>query len=125
MPNSEIEAKLRDLTQGFVRDLLQAFRETFAAVVGGDEMPNGRASAPARGRKGQGGRRSPEETAQLAKRVAAYVNSQSKGVRVDAIGKQLGMTTAELMLPIAKALSARSITRTGQRRATTYLPAKK
>src|SRR5438552_2112643 len=124
MSNTQIEARLRDLTHGFVRDLLQAFRETFAAVVGGDEMPNGRSAAP-RGRKGRGGRRTPEETAQLARRVAAYVNSQPKGVRVDAIGKQLGMTTAELMLPIAKALSSRQITRTGQRRATTYLPGKK
>lgn len=129
MANTVIENRLRQLTQDFVRDLLQAFRDTFATVVGGESAPrrgrgrpaNGVSTAAA-GRVRRGGRRSPAETEAVARKVADFVSKQPKGVRVGDIGRALGLSTGDLMLPIAKALEGKLINKTGQRRATTYLP---
>lgn len=82
-------------------------------------------AAGSSGGSGKGGRRSPAETVALARKVAAFIARHPKGIRVEALGKAIGMKTAQLMLPIKKALAQKLIKRTGEKRATTYFPASK
>jgi len=125
MANRDIENRLRDLAQGFVTEVLQAFRDTFSEVVGGGAAPRAVAApkgAPARGRATKDGRRSPAETEAMARKIAAFVAGHPTGIRVEPMGKALGLKTSLLNLPIAKALKLGLIAKKGERRATTYLP---
>ena len=129
MANADIENRLRSLAQLFVNDVLQAFRDTFAEVVGGGQASKGaRGAGNLRTRAGRGGgrtRRSPAETEAMARKIASFVAGHPNGIRVEPMGKALGLKTAQLTLPIAKALKLGLISKKGQRRSTTYLPGRK
>lgn len=125
MANQDIENRLRELAQGFVTEVLQAFRDTFSEVVGGQSAaPRGpaRSAQPGRGRSTKDGRRTPAETEAMARKIAAFVAGHPAGIRVEPMGKALGLKTSQLNLPIAKALKLGLISKKGQRRSTTYLP---
>ncbi len=130
--NSRLEERLQTITDNFVRDLIGAFRVVVEGTLGVGSVrvkrkpgrPAGQTRSAKPGRSSRSGRRSPEETEALARKLATFIGKQPKGIRVEAMGKQLGMKTAELMLPIKKALAAKWIKRTGQKRATTYFASK-
>ena len=137
--NGRLEQRLQSITDGFVGELISLFRGLVdstldARVVVSPAKGRGTAkagkAAPARtssggSGSGAGGRRSPAETVALARKVAAFIARHPKGIRVEALGKAIGMKTAQLMLPIKKALAQKLIKRTGEKRATTYFPAGK
>ncbi|MCC6999289.1 MAG: hypothetical protein IT370_32050 [Deltaproteobacteria bacterium] len=135
--NGRLEQRLQSITDGFVGELISLFRGlvdstldarvVVSAAKGRGAGKAGKA-ASARGSSagsGKGGRRSPAETVALARKVAAFIARHPKGIRVEALGKAIGMKTAQLMLPIKKALAQKLIKRTGEKRATTYFPAAK
>jgi len=123
--NNRLEQRLQAITDDFVRELMGTLRSLVAGTIGeGRVVVRGRAAKSAGGRGGRRGRRSPAQTLALAKKVAAAIARHSKGIRIEQLGKQLGMRTAELMLPIKKALAGKLIRRTGEKRATTYFAAK-
>ena len=131
--NGRLEQRLQSITDGFVAELISLFRglvdSTLDArvVVSAAKGRAGKAgkAAGSSGGSGKGGRRSPAETVALARKVAAFIARHPKGIRVEALGKAIGMKTAQLMLPIKKALAQKLIKRTGEKRATTYFPASK
>lgn len=127
MANSELENRLRTLAQNFVNQVLGAFRDTFSEVVGGGTAPASRvAVAAARtGRSTKDGRRTPAETLAMAHKLAAFIAGKPAGIRIEPMGKELGLRTNQMTLPLAKALKLGLISKKGQRRSTVYLPGKK
>jgi len=77
---------------------------------------------PARGRSkgGRLGRRSAKALAHVVDAIASLLSSHPKGLRAEQIRAQLGLSAKEMPRPIAKALASRRITKTGEKRATTY-----
>ena len=130
MANSELENRLRSLAQNFVNQVLGAFRDTFSEVVGGSASSPaarpGAASVAARaGRSTKDGRRTPAETLAMAHKLAAFIAGKPAGIRIEPMGKELGLRTNQMTLPLAKALKLGLISKKGQRRSTVYLPGKK
>ena len=79
--------------------------------------------AAAKGRRKKGEKRSPTEIAKLTEDLLAAVTAKP-GLRMEHLGKALGASTAELQIPVARLVEAKKITRKGEKRATTYFPAK-
>ena len=70
----------------------------------------------------KGAKRAPKELNALVEQLGAFVVKRP-GLRIEQIGKALGIATRELVLPVKKLLRAKRISTKGQRRATTYYPA--
>lgn len=70
---------------------------------------------------GKWAKRSQGEIAQTANRFYEHVR-KNPGERIERIGKQLGVKTDDLRLPIKKLIAAESIRTEGHRRATRYFP---
>jgi hypothetical protein len=79
--------------------------------------------AAAKGRRKKGEKRSPKEIAKLTEELLAAVTAKP-GQRMEHLGKALGASTAELQIPVARLVEEKKITRKGEKRATTYFPAK-
>jgi len=120
-------SKIDALIQEFVVNLRRAIAEEAAAafaIAGGGAggVGNGRrkpgpkpASAPrAKGRK----RRAEEITAQGDKILGYLKKNPSSGA--EALGSALGMSTAEIALPMAKLIADKSVKFTGQKRGRKY-----
>jgi hypothetical protein len=69
-----------------------------------------------------GEKRPPAELAKLVEKLGEYIKGHP-GLRMEAIGKALGLPTRELNLPVKKLLAARRIRSEGHKRATEYYPA--
>lgn len=67
------------------------------------------------------GRRLPAETRAIADRFAAYV-AANPGQKIRQIGPALGMSTADLALPVIRALELGLVRKEGERSSTVYLP---
>lgn len=131
MANSELENRLRSLAQNFVNQVLGAFRDTFSEVVGGSSAGSGARSSGATagatrtGRSTKDGRRTPAETLAMAHKLAAFIAGKPAGIRIEPMGKELGLRTNQMTLPLTKALKLGLISKKGERRSTVYLPGKK
>jgi len=79
--------------------------------------------AAAKSRRKKGEKRSPKEIAKLTEDLLAAVTAKP-GQRMEHLGKALGASTAELQIPVARLVEDKKITRKGEKRATTYFPAK-
>jgi hypothetical protein len=73
---------------------------------------------PARSRRL--GRRSPSALAAAVDRIVALLATKTRGLRAEQIRDALKLQSKELPRPLADALKAKRITKTGQKRATTY-----
>lgn len=104
----------------------RALGDSFAAHTGGNGngKSNGNGNGHAEPRPGSGQKRSPEDLAATVKALGEYI-AEHPGQGVEQIKVALNKQTSELMLPIQKLLTARVITRKGQKRATKYFPAGK
>jgi hypothetical protein len=78
-----------------------------------------KAAAP---KRGAGEKRPPAELAKLTEKLGEYIKAHP-GLRIEPIGKALGVPTKELTLPIKKLLAAKTIRSEGQKRSTEYYPA--
>jgi hypothetical protein len=66
------------------------------------------------------GRRSIADIARMVDRIVRLLNDNPEGLRAEEIRQKLDCHAKELPRPLAEALSAGRISRTGQKRATTY-----
>jgi hypothetical protein len=145
------KAKIRDLVDAFVGDLDRLIRE---AVWETAQQSLGIGASPARatparvgagraakragrvskaagrppkaaggGRRKKGQKRNPADIARLTDRLLAAIVAKP-GQRMEHLGKQIGASTAELLIPVARLVDAKKIRRTGEKRATQYFPAK-
>lgn len=92
-----------------------------APAPAGSAAPAPKAAAKSRRKKGE--KRSPKEIAKLTEDLLAAVTAKP-GQRMEHLGKALGASTAELQIPVARLVEDKKITRKGEKRATTYFPAK-
>jgi hypothetical protein len=128
MPN-DVEAEIRARLEQFASELTTLIQESAMSRVadafsGSTPVRRGRrtaAAAPAqrvtRGRKGQ--KRDPQLLEALTEKLGAFI-AQNPGLRIEQIGKTLGVATKELALPVKKLIAAKRISTKGQKRATTY-----
>lgn len=138
--NDQIESRIRS----FVAELNVLVRQSALAAVQG-ALGGGTASSSARrgpgrppksakahaapsaklpARRGKkGGKRPPALLAKTVEALRHHV-AQHPGRRIEQIAPALGVKTKDLALPVHKLLAAKAITRKGQKRATTYWPAK-
>lgn len=126
---SDIEKQIAERVDAFVADLsdllrkaaLQQAADILSEQAGGVSIRRSRRAARRSARRGRNGRRNPKQIDALTKRLLADVQSKP-GRRVEEIGRDLGVGTRDLNLPIKRLLKSKQITRKGQRRATRYHP---
>jgi hypothetical protein len=70
--------------------------------------------------KKPGKRRSPEDVQALAEKIVAEVKKAGEGIRIEQVGKALGLKAADMRIGIDHALEAKMLTKRGQKRATKY-----
>lgn len=73
-----------------------------------------------RGRGGRLGRRSASDIAGMIDAIVSLLESHPEGLRAEQIREALGVEAKELPRPLADALEQNRVTKTGQKRATTY-----
>ena len=73
-----------------------------------------------RGRGGRLGRRTQDDIGRMIDRIQDLLSKSSGGMRAEQIREALGVEAKELPRPLADALAAGRITKSGQKRATTY-----
>lgn len=124
------------LATQFAASLLDALRsasidELVAVARGGNVRRSGRAKseaeAPAaaapRRRGGRLGRRSPDDIGKMIDGIVDLLAKSPEGLRAEQLRAELGVESKELPRPLAQAVAAGRITKSGQKRATTYFAA--
>ncbi|MDP9148396.1 MAG: hypothetical protein M3O36_00425 [Myxococcota bacterium] len=139
--HSSLRQKLNELATHFTNGVLDAIRtspieelfsDTVAPKVNGPR-PSARHEAVApsagpapRSGRAKGGRlprRSSEDISGMLSRIVTLLRGNPNGLRAEQIRAQLGVSAKELPRPLAEGLSASSVRKTGQKRATTYFAA--
>lgn len=122
---------LEDILAEFANRIRAVVRqEMIAAITGGHEVGNGKRrpgrppgkipAAPTTRRR-KGAKRDPKELEALVGKLASAIKSKP-GLRIEEIGRALGIATKELALPAKKLLAEKKIKTTGNRRSTKYFP---
>lgn len=78
------------------------------------------ASPKRRGRGGRLGRRSAGDITRMIESIVDALQKSASGLRAEQLRATLGVEAKELPRPLAEAVSTGRITKTGQKRATTY-----
>lgn len=73
-----------------------------------------------RGRGGRLGRRTQGDISRMIESIVDLLGKSSTGMRAEQIRSALGVEAKELPRPLAEAISSGRVTKTGQKRATTY-----
>jgi hypothetical protein len=82
--------------------------------------PARRGAAGGRGRGGRLGRRTQDDITLMVESIVDILAKNGGGLRSEQIRSALGVEAKELPRPLAEALSSGRVTKTGQKRATTY-----
>jgi hypothetical protein len=88
-----------------------------------DAAANGAASSAPRRRAGRGGRlgrRTASDITRMIESIVSVLTKAGAGMRAEQIREALGVEAKELPRPLAEAISGGRITKSGQKRATTY-----
>jgi hypothetical protein len=112
---------IHELAQSFAASVLDAIRgapleEILVATGGG--VRSAKAAPVARG--GRLERRSVEDIAGLVAQIVTLLEGAPGGLRAEQIRSALGLEAKELPRPLADALAQKRITKSGEKRATTY-----
>ncbi|MBX3188340.1 MAG: hypothetical protein KF819_15080 [Labilithrix sp.] len=129
---SNLRSTIDRLAAQFAGNIIEALRgasieELYEVAGGGARGARGRARASEvvlarkpRARGGRLGRRSATEIGGMVDAIVGALQKSEGGLRAEQIREQLGVEAKELPRPLAEALSQGRITKTGQKRATTY-----
>jgi hypothetical protein len=127
-----LRATLEALANDFAANVVQAMRgatleELLVLANQKSALSTLRASSKgeprARPRGGRLGRRTAEALAELGDEIASILAKHPDGLRAEQLRTALGVEAKELPRPLADALREGKITKTGQKRATTYFAA--
>ncbi|MDB4938830.1 MAG: hypothetical protein JWP87_5802 [Labilithrix sp.] len=77
-------------------------------------------AAKGRRRAGRLGRRSAGDITRMVESIVDALSKSATGMRAEQLRESLGVEAKELPRPLAEALSSGRVTKTGQKRATTY-----
>lgn len=124
-----LRAQLDDLATQFANGVLAAIRgasiEDLLAESGSRRLASravstGAARPAARGRGGRLARRSAEDIEGVIERIVGVVKQSPKGLRAEQIRTKLGMMAKEMPRPLKEAVASGRLSKSGQKRATTY-----
>jgi hypothetical protein len=121
---TSLRSRLGDLASAFVASVVDAIRdasveELFAQQGGGRSS---RRVAPASGRAaGRLARRSGQDIEAVIDQIVELIRQHPKGLRAEEIRAALGLEAKEMPRPLRQGLAAGRFTKSGQKRATTYL----
>jgi hypothetical protein len=113
---------LAALRNASLEDLLEG-RVSLAAKSAPARTTSTTTSTP-RTKTGGRARRSPSDIAHVEGVIVAKLREHRAGLRSEQLQKALKLSKAEIVGPIASALAAKKIVKTGEKRATTYFAAK-
>jgi hypothetical protein len=139
MSKSTLQSKVQALALSFATGLADGFSGQLMEIIlsspideiaglsrnGGSQTssekskPEPKAGKKA-GKKGRLPRRSEEDIAKGVERIVKLVNSKPNGLRAEQIKEALGLDVRELPRLLADALASKQVTKTGNKRATTY-----
>jgi hypothetical protein len=138
---TNLRQTIESLAAQFATNILDALRsasiDELVGVSGstGGAPRRGRARGPAaaavvatetagaprrRGRGGRLGRRTASDIGKMIESIVGLLQKNGDGLRAEQIRAALGVESKELPRPLAEAVNAGLITKTGQKRATTY-----
>jgi hypothetical protein len=95
-----------------------------APKVAAPAAKKGGAKASSKKRARGAGRRPSDEIQALQAKVVDFVNGTSGGVAISDIASKLGVDKGDLPRPLALAVAAGAIKKTGEKRLTRYFPGK-
>jgi hypothetical protein len=133
MNRSILDAEIRSKIDSFLAEvssmIKQAALESVQTALGDGAAPARRgpgrprlkisAGKPAKRTMMRRGKRTSADVEATAERIATFVRS-NPGSRLEAIASGLGTSSTELKLPVIKLLSAKTLTKKGQKRGTMY-----
>jgi len=132
---SNLKSTIESLANEFAMSIISALRAasidelTGVTGIGGRGRPGRPAAAPAagpkRGRGGRLGRRSTADIGRMVDEIVALLQKHPEGLRAEQIREALNCQAKELPRPLSDALEAGRISKTGQKRATTYFAGSK
>lgn len=126
--DSEIRSKIDAFVEQLTSHVRKAALESVREALGNDVTPARRGPGRPRmqvkvGRPAKsalkGGKRSTEEVAAAAERIASYVRAHP-GQRLEQIAAGLGTASHDLKLPVIKLLASKTLRKTGEKRGTQY-----
>jgi hypothetical protein len=133
---SSLRNTIESLASEFAASVLDALRsasiDELADVAGrgvarrgpgrprSDAGDSAAASPKRRGRGGRLGRRSAGDITRMIESIVEALQKSGSGLRAEQIRETLGVEAKELPRPLAEAISSGRITKSGQKRATTY-----
>ena len=124
-----IESEIRSRVEAFAAEIIALVRSSAMDVV---ERAIGGTGGARRGKRGgirtapsslraKGMKRDPREIESLAEKLGVFIK-KNPGQRIEQIGKGLGTSTKDLVLPVKKLLAAKKISTKGHKRSTKYFP---
>jgi hypothetical protein len=123
---NDVTTDIKNLVDKFATDVAaiaqQAARDALGSAFG--ESPtkkNGHAISRSIGMR-KGAKRDPRDLAAVADKFATFVASHP-GLRIEQINREIGLSTAELALPIRKLIADKRVKTVGKKRSTTYFAA--
>ena len=136
MPKS-LQESIEALASQFARDLLSVLRnaslEELSQVTAEAHRTGGRRAGRRRAdgdivgvpkgkrtKTGRLSRRSADDIGAMVSSIASLLDRHPEGLRAEQIRSALSVDPRELPRPLAEALSSKKISKTGQKRATTY-----
>ena len=129
---SNLKSTIESLANEFAMSIISALRAAsideltgMTGVSGRVARPGRPAAAPAalapkRGRGGRLGRRSSADIGRMVDDIVGLLQKNPEGLRAEQIREALSCQAKELPRPLADALAEGRITKSGQKRATTY-----
>jgi len=133
---SNLKSTIESLANEFAMSIISALRAasidelTGVSDLGARGGRPGRpalapAAAPKRGRGGRLGRRSSADIGRMVDDIVGLLQKNPEGLRAEQIREALNCQAKELPRPLADALAEGRISKTGQKRATTYFAGSK
>jgi hypothetical protein len=122
---TSLRSRLGDLASAFVASVVDAIRDASVEELFAQQGGGGRSSrrvAPASGRAaGRLARRSGQDIEAVIDQIVELIRQHPKGLRAEEIRAALGLEAKEMPRPLRQGLAAGRFTKSGQKRATTYL----
>jgi hypothetical protein len=123
---TSLRSRLGDLASAFAARVVAAIRESSLEELfaqSSARSPSSSRAAPAAHRSGGGrlARRSEGDIAAVIDQIVELLRQHPKGLRAEEIRAALGLESKEMPRPIKEGLEAGRFTRSGHKRATTYL----
>jgi hypothetical protein len=123
-----LQKKIGDLASQFALGIVNLLQDQpLSMLTGGASggiVSTAEAPAPRRARRAAaasaGGRRSPEQMAELIQQIVDAVRSNAEGLRSEQIQEKTGLAKREVVRPLQLALKQGFLRKTGEKRSTTY-----